>query len=98
MSTKTILKEKDKINIKEPKNYKVVMYNDDFTTMEFVVYILINIFNKNENDAEAIMMKVHKGGKAIVGIYSYDIAMTKVELATKLARQEGFPFKIKVEK
>ena len=52
----------------------------------------------NENDAEAIMMKVHKGGKAIVGIYSYDIAMTKVELATKLARQEGFPFKIKVEK
>ena len=97
MSTKTILNETDKINIKEPKNYKVVMYNDDFTTMEFVVYILINIFNKKEIDAEEIMMKVHKDGKAIVGIYSYDIAMTKVELATKLARQEGFPFKIKVE-
>lgn len=97
MSTKTILKENNKVKIREPKDYKVVMYNDDFTTMEFVVYVLVNIFSKSEEDAEIIMMKVHESGKAVVGTYSYDIAMTKADLATRLARKEGFPFKIKVE-
>lgn len=97
MSTKTILKENNKVKIREPKDYEVVMYNDDFTTMEFVVYVLVNIFSKSEEDAEIIMMKVHESGKAVVGTYSYDIAMTKADLATRLARKEGFPFKIKVE-
>ena len=84
-----------KNKIKEPKKYKVVMYNDDFTTMEFVVYILVNIFNKNNQ--EAVMLTVHKSGKAIVGIYSYDIARTKVDKAMKLAKEGGYPFKITVE-
>ena len=73
------------------------MYNDDFTPMDFVVYILINIFKKKHEDAVNIMMKVHKEGSAVVGIYSYDIAVTKVEKADSLARGEGFPFKIKVQ-
>ncbi|MBD7912749.1 MULTISPECIES: ATP-dependent Clp protease adaptor ClpS [Clostridium] len=97
MATGTSIKEKNKVKVREPKKYKVVMYNDDFTPMEFVVYILINIFKKSEEEAVQIMMSVHKGGKAVVGIYSYDIAKTKADIAISLSRQEGYPFRIKVE-
>lgn len=97
MSVNTSVIEKTKIKIKEPKKYKVVMYNDDFTSMEFVVYVLVNIFNKSNEDAVKIMLDVHKSGKAIVGIYSYDIAKTKVESTIALAREEGYPFRLKVE-
>jgi ATP-dependent Clp protease adaptor protein ClpS len=62
-----------------------------------VVYILVNIFRKSEEEAVQIMMSVHKGGKAVVGIYSYDIAKTKADEAISLSRQEGYPFRIKVE-
>ena len=97
MSIKTSVIEKSKIKIKEPKKYKVIMHNDDFTSMEFVVFVLMNIFNKNNNDAVNIMMTVHKGGKAVVGVYSYDIAKSKVEKTTVLAKEEGFPFKLSIE-
>ena len=97
MSSSTVLKDKSKIKIKEPKKYKVIMHNDDFTPMDFVTYILENIFNKSEQDAFNIMMSVHNNGKAVVGIYSYDMAKTKTELAMGIAREEGFPFKITVE-
>ena len=97
MSTNTSINEKIKVKIKEPKRYKVVMYNDDFTSMEFVVFVLVNIFKKPNEEAINIMMTVHKSGKAIVGIYSYDIAMSRVEKTTALARQEGYPFKLKIE-
>ena len=97
MGTNTSIRETTKIKIKEPRRYKVVMYNDDFTSMEFVVFILVNIFKKSNEEAVTIMMNVHKAGKAIVGIYSYDISKTKVDSAIALAREEGFPFRIKVE-
>lgn len=97
MANETSIKEKSKVKIKEPKKYKVVMYNDDFTSMEFVVFVLVNIFNKENNEAVNIMMTVHKSGKAVVGIYSYDIAKSKVQKTTELARKEGFPFKLEVE-
>lgn len=97
MSTNTSIKEKTKIKIKQPKKYKVVMYNDDFTSMEFVVHVLVNIFNKSNQESIKIMLDVHKGGKAIVGTYSYDIAKTKVEATITLAREEGFPFRLKIE-
>lgn len=97
MKEKILTSEKSKVRIKEPKKYKVVMYNDDFTPMDFVVYILENIFRKNHEDAFMIMMTVHKSGKAVVGIYSYDMAETKVKRAGDLAREEGYPFKIKIE-
>ncbi|SFU83471.1 ATP-dependent Clp protease adaptor protein ClpS [Clostridium sp. DSM 8431] len=97
MSIKDLTIEKTKTRLKEPKKYKVVMYNDDFTPMDFVVYILVNIFRKKHDDATNIMMKVHKEGSAVVGTYSYDIAVTKVEKANFLAKEEGFPFKIKVQ-
>jgi len=73
------------------------MYNDDFTTMEFVVAILNIIFNKSFEEANKIMMEVHKRGKGIAGVYTYDIAVTKTNKAISMAREEGFPFKLTVE-
>lgn len=89
--------EKEKIKIKKPSKFKVIMYNDDFTSMDFVIYILVKIFNKDNDEAFKLMMNVHKGGSAIVGVYSYDIAKTKVEKSLSLAKYEGYPFRIKVE-
>lgn len=97
MSTKVVNQEKVIDKIKKPKGYKVVMHNDDFTTMEFVVFILISVFNKNTEDANRIMLDVHSKGRGVVGLYPYDIAMTKVALVMSLAKQEGFPFKVTVE-
>ncbi len=97
MATKDALKEKSKNKIKEPRQYNVVMHNDDFTTMEFVVDVLIDIFHKDEVSAQSIMMHVHKNGKAVVGKYPYDIASTKVNAALTRAKSEGFPFRMSVE-
>ena len=89
----------ERANVKEklPRRYKVIMYNDDFTTMEFVVAILNIIFNKNFEEANKIMMEVHKAGRGIAGVYPYDIAVTKANKAITMARDEGFPFKLTVE-
>jgi len=97
METNIVTKQKDEVKIKKPKNYKVVMYNDDYTTMEFVINILVNVFNKKLVEAEKIMIDVHKRGKGIAGIYSYDIAITKVSTAMSMAKEDGFPFKLTVE-
>ena len=90
-------KEKTRINIREPKRYRVIMHNDDFTPMEFVVEILIDIFHKNLLEAERLMLTVHENGRAAVGSYSYDIAVTKVQAASGRAKEEGFPFRMTVE-
>ena len=88
---------KERVKVKKPRDYKVVMHNDDFTTMEFVVNILMTIFKKDINTSNKIMMDVHKLGKGIVGIYPYDIATTKVAMALEMAKEEGFPFNITIE-
>lgn len=93
----TQLKERTRSKIREPKNYIVVFYNDDFTPMDFVVFVLIRIFYLNFEEAEQLMMKVHNEGKAVIGTYSYDIAMSKTIKATSLAREEGYPLRITVE-
>ncbi|WP_160692959.1 ATP-dependent Clp protease adaptor ClpS [Clostridium sp. C2-6-12] len=97
METNIVTKQKDKVKIKKPKNYKVVMYNDDYTTMEFVINILVSVFNKKLLEAEKIMLDVHEKGSGIAGIYSYDIAITKVSTAMAMAKEKGFPFKLTVE-
>lgn len=89
--------EKNKVKVKKPKHYNVIMHNDDFTTMEFVVDILVNIFNKKIEEANKIMIDVHKKGKGIAGVYPYDIAVSKASTAMSLAKEEGFPFKLSVE-
>ncbi len=97
METNSKVIERTKLKIKEPKKYKVIMHNDDFTTMEFVVAILNIIFNKDFEEANRIMMEVHKSGKGIAGIYPYDIAISKTNKAMTMAKEEGFPFKLTVE-
>ena len=82
---------------KHPKRYRVIMHNDDFTTMEFVVDILGTIFFKSSEEAERLMWAVHRNGRAEVGIYSLDVAMSKVSKATERARREGFPFMLTME-
>jgi len=97
MATKGLLKEKSENKLKEPKMYRVIMLNDDFTSMEFVVEILVEIFHKDEITAEQLMMQVHKGGRATVGVYPYDIAVTKTTKAMDRAKAQGYPFRMLVE-
>lgn len=97
MGTKSGVREKSNLKIKIPKQYVVIMHNDDFTPMDFVVDILMNIFQKSYEDAVRIMMEIHKGTRGVVGAYSYDIAQSKSEKAMSLAREEGYPFRITVE-
>ena len=83
--------------IKEPKEYVVVLLNDDYTTREFVVEILMIIFHKNPVDAKAIMLNVHNNGRGVVGNYTWDIAQTKVFQVHSIAKQYDFPLKCVVE-
>lgn len=77
--------------ITEPTKYKVLLHNDDYTTIDFVVDVLIAVFHKSEIEAERIMMDVHTKGKAVCGIYTYEIAQTKVYQVKELAKSNGFP-------
>ena len=90
-------REKIRTKIREPKHYQVIMHNDDFTSMEFVVDILIDIFHKDQLEAERLMLLVHQSGRAAISSYPYDIAITKVQAATTRAKGEGFPFRMTVE-
>ena len=90
-------RERQRTRLQEPRRYKVTIYNDDFTTMEFVVKILMEVFLKSEADAEALMLRVHRSTKAVVGVYTYDIAVSKVTKATQLAREAGFPLRLTCE-
>ena len=90
-------RERQRIDQREPRRYKVTIYNDDFTTMEFVVTILVQVFLKSESEAEALMLQVHHSDKAVVGIYSYDVATSKVRKATNMAREAGYPLRLTVE-
>ena len=85
------------MDLKEPQRYKVTIYNDDFTTMEFVVKILVEVFYKSEAEAEVLMLKVHHEGRAVIATYIYDIAKTKQRQAMERARAQGFPFRIDIE-
>ena len=88
---------KDKQKIGRPKRYKVVLYNDDYTSMQLVTSILMNVFNKGSQEAYSIMMRVHKGGRGVAGVYSKEIAETKVVTAKQLARENGSPLHCEAE-
>lgn len=91
------LKEREKLQTHEPRRYKVIFHNDDFTPMEFVVRLLMTTFHKSQPEAEMLMLTVHRGGEAVVGIYSYDMAHSRARKATQLAREESHPLRITVE-
>ena len=91
------LKERQRTNLKEPRKYKVIIYNDDYTTMDFVVMLLQEVFFMSEENANAIMLKIHHSDKAVVGIYTFDVAISKAQKATTMARENGFPLRVAVE-
>lgn len=79
------------------ERYKVIMHNDDVTTMEFVIMVLMDVFYKTEEEAERLMLEVHNNGSAIVGRYTWDIACTKQQRVQVLAAQEEFPLRVTIE-
>lgn len=83
--------------LEKPKLYKVLLHNDDFTTMEFVVWVLEYVFMREEPEAIAIMLKVHNEGVGIAGIYPYDIAYMKSQKAMNLAKAREYPLLVTVE-
>ena len=90
----TDVQEKEKV--KKPSRYVVILLNDDFTPMEFVVGILENIFHKNSSEAEQIMMQIHKSGQAVAGNYPFDIAETKAIQTMDIARANEYPLNARV--
>ncbi|MBU1641892.1 ATP-dependent Clp protease adapter ClpS [bacterium] len=81
----------------EPKQYVVFLLNDDYTSMDFVIDVLMNIFHKNYQEAEQIMLDVHKKERGVCGVYTYEVAETKVMQVSKLAREQGYPLKATME-
>jgi ATP-dependent Clp protease adaptor protein ClpS len=84
-------------DIVEPPMYKVVMLNDHYTTMEFVVYVLETVFHKNLMEAIAIMLSIHNEGAGICGVYTAEVAETKIQQVHQLARDKEFPLKCTME-
>ena len=83
--------------LEKPKLFKVILHNDDFTTMDFVVFVLQYVFNRADADAVAIMLSVHNSGMGIAGIYPYEVASMKSEKAMNLAKAREFPLLCTVE-
>ena len=83
--------------LKEPREYMVILLNDNFTTREFVVEVLKLIFHKNPEEAKTIMLRVHNNGRGVVGVYTWDIATTKANQVHALAKEYEYPLKCIVE-
>ena len=96
--TKEIVEVGAEDEVKEPNMFRVLLHNDDYTTMEFVVYILMVVFRKPVDEARQIMLNVHRQGVGICGVFVFEIAETKVETVNRMARQNGYPLKCTMEK
>jgi len=83
--------------VTEPPMFKVLLHNDDYTTKIFVVEILMAVFNKSQDDATRLMWQVHKNGVGVCGVYPLEVAETKIQQSTELARENGFPLKLSLE-
>ena len=89
--------EQEEEETQEPDEYKVIFHNDDYTTMEFVVRVLEGVFHKTKSEATKIMLKVHHKGQGVAGVYSKQVAETKVEQSLQWAREEGHPLMVTME-
>lgn len=92
------IKSESDAEVTEPPMYKVLLLNDDYTSMEFVVEVLRYVFHRNIEEATRIMLNVHQNGVGVCGIYSYEIAETKVNTVDALAKENGFPLKCTMER
>src|SRR5881409_2272089 len=91
------VKERIQPKKQEPTQYKVVLLNDDYTTMEFVVHVLETVFQKSPAEAFRIMMHVHLNGKGIAGVYPWEVAETKADKVASLAAEAGYPLRATIE-
>lgn len=97
MATDTKFEVSEDLQLKYPKKYKVYLLNDDYTTMDFVIDVLISIFHKTYEQAQDIMLEVHKKERGLCGVYTHEIAETKVMQVTTKAKENGFPLKATME-
>jgi len=88
---------KKKEQLKKPPLFRVLFHNDNYTTMEFVIFVLQGVFNKTESDAMNIMLNVHRNGLGVAGVYTKDVAETKVEKTHALAKEAEYPLKLSIE-
>ena len=88
---------KDKIKVKKPKLFKVILLNDDYTSMDFVVAVLESIFRKSPSEAVQVMLKVHHDGQGLCGVYPKEIAEAKVKAVLEKAKAEGYPLRCVME-
>jgi ATP-dependent Clp protease adaptor protein ClpS len=88
---------RENVTLKEPSLYHVIMLNDDYTSMDFVILILQNIFYKTVSESQNLMIEVHTKGKSIVGTFTYDVAHTKVSQVKEFSKKDGFPLKCIIE-
>lgn len=95
LDTDVVTKKKPKVT--RPRKYKVIFFNDDFTTMEFVVFVLETVFHRGPAEAAQIMLRIHKQGTGVAGVYPREIAETKVETTLAMARSEGHPLMVTME-
>ncbi|MDR0400702.1 MAG: ATP-dependent Clp protease adaptor ClpS [Treponema sp.] len=94
----TKLADRSRKKLREPDDYRVILLNDNYTTMEFVVAVLMSIFQKGEEEAKRVMLDIHRKGRGTVGLYSWDIALTKAEQVHIAAERKGYPLRCIVEK
>lgn len=80
-----------RLALDEPKQYKVLLHNDDYTSMEFVIEVLMHVFHKNLANSEKIMLEIHQAGRGVCGVFTHEIAETKVHQVKQLAKTNGFP-------
>ena len=88
---------REEVEIKEPNLWRVIFHNDDKTTMEFVMFLLIQVFHKTVDEATQITMQVHNKQAATVGVYTHEVAENKMNISINTARQEGFPLNVSIE-
>lgn len=86
-----------KPRLQEPKLFRVILHNDHYTTMDFVVKVIVAVFHKSAAEATKIMLDVHKKGRGVVGVFTYDVAATKVSQVHEMARQSEFPLRASCE-
>ena len=91
------VKERPQAKTRKPQLFHVILYNDDYTTMEFVVHVLESVFQKGPAEAFRVMMDVHRRGRGVCGAYTYEVAETKVATVHEMARGEGFPLRAGLE-
>ncbi len=95
--TDVVTETKHREKLQKPRLYKVLLHNDNYTTRDFVVAVLREVFHKSEGDAVQIMMHVHYNGIGVAGVYTFDVAETKIRLVEKLARDNDYPLRLSME-